>query len=1537
MENASVAVNGQQQPEQQQLTQGMTGEEARSLAADLIHTYFTSQLNPLTRHHIESFDQFLGSDLPAIIAAQNPITILKNPKNRKFDGKYFYKAEIYIGGLEGNEIFIGTPTIQLEQGQDVRILYPNEARLRNLTYSTNIEVNVLVRVSIRRQPTAENPADYDVMDIPIQRLPLCSMPLMLHSKYCVLNGKPASVLAQMGECTQDQGGYFIVGGNEKVLITRQEGAFNTLWITKQNDPNVEIFASVSSLNPESRDVKRVSFYWTREVVRKPRGFSKKSSILRPSVLEVGIPMVLKPIPVFVLFRALGVQTDKEILELIFPDAKSPETALLADMLIPSINSAAPFLDTYSAVQYIKTLTKGFSEFHVLNIIHKMLFPHVEEIPSSGAETAEEIKYLPKSRAVYLAECVRKILRAARDLDVPPSRDDTRHQRLLTSGFLCQMQFQNIYKDYAKLVRRTAEDMYAYNESVYTGSDFAKIFGEANRRQVFQANHISQALMRGFRGKWRLGAATEEAGVLQELSRLSYLDFVSHLRRAVLHFDTSMKLQGPRRLHPSQYGYFCTSETPSGSHIGITKNLSIMDAISIQAPIGKLLRWLVTRGSVVPCEYVTPELSAVMTPVSVNAGVIGYTAQPKLLARALRLMKRSGFLPPLSSSGFNIPERRVFIYTDDGRPLRPLICCEPRGSLPTKQAFKRRTWRDYVVGLLRPDTPISSREFVDPLEDKTNVTLADYISFFEQQMDKLALIEYIDPYEQNEALIANYPEHMMKETTHMEVHPSTILGLLGNMIPYPNHNQSPRNQLSASQSKQGLSLYATNWNNRFDNTANVLCYGQAPICRTIYQNYIGDGMMSYGQNIILAMGMYGGYNQEDGIIMNADALARGQFRSLNYRSYETYEEDEGVGENKMATTRLRIGNPKNVPGWLKLNPRFDYSKLDDSGIVREGEYVDQNTVIVGRYQMVMRGAITDASLTPQVWTRGRVEKVVVTVNNAGLRLVKVRVVQDRVPELGDKFSNRHGQKGTLNVLYRGVDMPRTVDGITPDMIMNPTAIPSRMTIGQILEMMYGQVGAELGAVANTTAFMNDGSPHEILGAILEKLGIHKMCNQVLYNGMTGEQIQADIYMGVVYGMRLKHMTEDKWNARGFGRREQRTHQPTGGRGNEGGMKLGELERDAIIAHGVSAFQNESYMLRSDGTTFVVCNGCGTIPIYNTRQKFYLCPMCDGPIQFSGETSQDLEPIPPPTRSAATFSTVSMPYVMKLFTQELNAFANIGLRVLTTADVSRLKGLDKVEELAEASTENISLPMKPMIMPETHVPELPEVKPLPTAADAIKTLTKLQEEATDAYQEELNNQPTPVAENTRTPVAVIETKPESVLAATLVNTANQIASPTNQTIQISPAANEAAQAVQAVQTVQTVQAAQAVQATPTAEPVQTIELAPASTAPAPLAAPVPPVEAKLEDGTPIISIDTSPEALAAQGLTEPKDGRVLTAPPQAPAANRSQFGGYRAPRSPRRSPSPQNYQQQQQNPYEEPDEEPPAQSYSSSAPLQVIKLG
>jgi DNA-directed RNA polymerase II subunit RPB2 len=1265
------------------MTSRLRGDDGRDLAEKILKTYFQTQDYPFTRHHIDSYDQFLSQDLPAIIKSENPLTILEDPIGSS--GVYALKAEIFVGGIDGNRIYIGTPTINLRDADEIRLMYPNEARLRNLHYASQIEADIVIRLTISRpNPSGGAPTSSIIlMDSEIDReaygylakFQLLKMPIMLHSRYCVLYGKPQSFLKEIGECIYDSGGYFIIDGSEKVLITRQEKAFNTLDISfQESNPDTSIYSSISCLNSETRKVKRISFFWLRQ----------------QNTLQISIPFVRSPIPIFIIFRAMGLQADEDIIRAILPDPDSAESKILEPLLHESILEAFPILDTYSAIQYIKVLTKGFSEAHVLNILHNETFIHVEN--RSGA------------RVTFLAECVRRILRVQAGIDTKTDRDDIRNQRCLTSGVLLRVLFQEVYKQWKKSAILNIDTQYNFNDSSYRDMNFQNLFHQGTLNETFKSGKLTEGIFRGFKGKWGAGLGEEKTGAIQPLSRLSYMDFMSHCRRVVLDFDTGTAIAGPRRLHPSQFGYFCTSETPGGSSIGITKNLSILTMISIGTEPASLIEWLLKRGKVMACDEMTPDTVTISVPVFVNAGIIGYTQQPEMLRNVLKAMKWTGCLPASASVSFSIRDRRVNIYLDEGRPLRPLIHLREGGEIPSMlEKAPLEKWRDLIMGSLpmTKDRGLYQTGFIDPLASSLAPEMADYLKAL---VPYIGAIEYVDPYESNEAYIAMFPDYIKSESSHLEIHPSTMLGLLTSVIPFPNHNQSPRNQLSCSQSKQGLSVYATNYPNRFDNMVHVLSYGEAPIVRTIYYDYIADGQMPYGQNLMVAIGSFTGYNQDDGIIFNADSFQRGMFRNMTYRSYETFEEDD-----EKTKTRSRVGNPVRIPGWTSLKPGLDYSKLDERGIIRVGEYVDESTVLVGKYSQTAGGATTDSSLVAQVWTRGKVDKIAVMTNNLGRALIKIRVIQDRVPELGDKFSTRHGQKGTIGMLIRAHDMPRTASGMVPDMIVNPHCMPSRMTMAQLLESLLGKAAPELGVIGNATPFMNDGNPSEQIGKVLtNQLGMNPLGDDLLYDGTTGVMIPSTIFMGNIYIMRLKHMPEDKWNARAEGRKEQKTHQPTGGRGNQGGLRIGEMERDAIVGHGIMDFVRESYMKRADGYSTYICNGCGTIPIYNESKNLYVCSMCDGPVSFIGDSATNLELLPPSKRSSTSFSKVEIPYALKLLDQEMAFYLNTSMRFLTEHDVKHLRGPPIVELTADQQRAALEAKLPEITLLDTVIPERLEKK-------------------------------------------------------------------------------------------------------------------------------------------------------------------------------------------------------------------------------------
>ena len=1227
-------------------------------APALFQKYFDANPNTfLTTHHLESYEAFIFRELPELILAENPITILKEPIDAE-RGVYKYKTEIFVGGVvdtpESLVLDVGAPVVTLDAGTTVRRMFPNEARIRNITYASTFRADILIRLTFT---VKSDSGEYikNVRELKFEKFNLFHIPILLRSKLCATYKAPKSLLMEMGECRNDAGGYFIIDGAEKVLITRQEQAFNSIYISVKppTDEKIATYASVICQHPVTKQTRRVGIY---------RLHASRSN--DEGVIRISIPFVKGAIPVFALFRALGVISDKDIVRMILPDTSSSYTMSMENTLIPSIQDANPITSQVQAIEFIRTLTKGFIVENVLHILHEHLFSHVPD--------------RPLARAQYLAELIRRMIRVEMRMEPNTNRDDIRNQRLLPTGTLLRGLFSDCWKDWKKAVMLQVDESYNYNKSLYTDENFLNIFGPGNIGKVLATAKLDDSIMRGFRGKWGTNQYNMKSGVVQPLARISYMDAMSHVRRVVSDFDTSMKLVGPRHLNPSQIGYFCTSETPTGAHIGATKNLSILTAISIASPAVPIMNWLFTRGGVIDVAKATRAVIVTAASVQINGGTIGFSAQPDLLTRVLKMMKWTACLPPTASISFNTADNSVRIYLDDGRPLRPLWHLAAGGKWPPVTAQKTLpSWRDLVCGTLplTASLGIYSTKFVDPMdvpegmpEPDLPVSLSDYEAALAPY---IGAIEYIDPYEGNEAYISFFGnvDDLTPQHTHAEIHPSSMMGLLTSMIPFANHNQSPRNQLSCSQSKQAIGYYATNYENRFDTYGSMLCYGEGALARTIVHEAVGGGAMPYGTNIIFCINSFNGYNQDDGILFNRTSIQRGLFRSLALRSYTAMEEVD-----PMSKAVYRIGNPKTVLAWTDLKPGYDYSALDDQGIIREGTPIHDKLVLVGMYLTSPdTGAVTDASVLPTVFTSGRVDKVAIIHQANGKLLVHVRILEERVPELGDKFSSRHGQKGTMGMLLDAQDMPRTANGLVPDVMVNPHCIPSRMTIAQLLEQLFGKLGAITGAKMNATSFMNDEQSFKAIGDALENLGFQREGEEILYSGITGKMFTSSVFMGPLYFMRLKHLTQDKLNARAQGRKEIRTHQPTGGRGNEGGMRIGEMERDALIAHGVTEFLQESMMKRSDGTTFWICNGCGTMPIYNEAQKLFVCPLCDGPITFQGETADTIGLVLPVKKSRTTFSQIEVPYALKLLDQELTTYANTSLRFLTEKHVRTFRDL------------------------------------------------------------------------------------------------------------------------------------------------------------------------------------------------------------------------------------------------------------------------
>jgi hypothetical protein len=596
----------------------------------------------------------------------------------------------------------------------------------------------------------------------------------------------------------------------------------------------------------------------------------------------------------------------------------------------------------------------------------------------------------------------------------------------------------------------------------------------------------------------------------------------------------------------------------------------------------------------------------------------------------------------------------------------------------------------------------------------------------------SMVDYVDTSEEETALIAVSNDELKKSKwyTNLEIDPSLILGVLGNLVIYPENNPFPRNAFSCGQSKQAVSVYHSNYQMRIDKMGVILNYGQTPLIKSRYLEYVNNEEQPYGVNAIVAIMCYTGYNVEDAILINEGAIQRGIFRTTYYSSYQDREESSKI--TGMTNSKFASIEKNNVTGKKK---GYDYSFLDDHGLVKENTELNDKTILIGKINssLTTKDVWTDDSVKPKKGQLGYVDKSFITLGEEGFNVAKVRVREERLPAIGDKMASRAGQKGTLGLIIPEDDMPFTEDGIRPDLIINPHAIPSRMTIGQIIESLFGKVCTSYGAFGDCTAFQVKGPNYSTYAPMLVKAGFNSSGNQVLYNGMTGEQLAADIYIGPTYYMRLKHMVKDKINYRARGPNTVLTRQPVQGRANDGGLRIGEMERDGVLAHGMSYFLNESFMKRGESKDYyiAVCNKSGAIAIYNESKNLFLSPAVDGPIKFN--TNPDgTQSIMNISRFGRSFSILKVPYAFKLLIQELQVM-NVQMRIITEENVDQLLSMsysdninkllksDKpLEELIKTTIQDTQRKLDVRVKNQYYIDESPEM-PYPASIDTPVPVT------------------------------------------------------------------------------------------------------------------------------------------------------------------------------------------------------------------------
>ncbi len=893
------------------------------------------------------------------------------------------------------------------------------------------------------------------------------------------------------------------------------------------------------------------------------------------IIVTRIPGSPVDIPVVTLMRALGLESEKDI----------AGAVSLVDEIQNELEGSFEKTDVVTAKDAIVYISKRIApgmleEFQIKRaetLLDWGLLPHLGKQPENRKEKTQ-----------FLGEATCKLLELKLGWIQPDDKDHYGNKVVKFAGQLLADLFRTAFRN---LVRDMKYQLERSGQKRGINAVSAAI------RPGIITDKLNNAIATGNWGRGRVG-------ITQLLDRTNYLSTISHLRRVQSPLSRTQPNFEARDLHSTHFGRICPSETPEGSNCGLVKNLALSAIISISVPSDDLIEKLYELGTNHFLD-VRDSVKKDGTRVFVDGKLIGYNKDGEKLAESLRELRRSSKINSHIGISIHQPEnegatKRLYVNCNAGRVLRPLI-------------------------IIKDDKLTLTAELLDKLSTKL-IAWHDLL--------RMGVIELVDANEEENCLIT-FNDKSTKKHTHLEIFPSTILGAGASIIPYPEHNQSPRNTYESAMAKQSLGFSTPMMNTSTYVRQHSMLYPQTPIVTTKAMGLLGLEKRPAGQNCVVAVLPFDGYNIEDAIVLSQSSVERGLGRTFFYRIYESESQQYpgGMRDN------FEIPNAEdNLRGY---KGEKSYRLLEDDGIIAKESTVTGGDILIGKTspprfmeeyrEFESKGPYRrDTSIGVRPSESGIVDTIVLTQASDGGKMYKVRIRDMRLPEIGDKFASRHGQKGVIGLLAKAEDLPYTADGISPDVLINPHAFPSRMTVGMMMESITGKAAAIRGKKVDASAFV--GEKMGDVKDVMEKAGFKYSGKEIMYDGRTGKPLPVEVFIGVVYYQKLHHMVADKIHARARGQVQMLTKQPTEGRSRGGGLRFGEMERDCIIAYGASMILKDRLLDESDKSDIFVCERCGLIAYHDIKQRKYYCRVC-------GDKGK--------------VSSVSVAYAFKLLLQEISS--------------------------------------------------------------------------------------------------------------------------------------------------------------------------------------------------------------------------------------------------------------------------------------------